>query len=107
MNKTHSGGGRTPVQVTVKTGADNRAKSPCAVAQFGGHVGNAQAVEKLDAGKALPSKLGNEVAKNVNGGGPGAGRTVHKSGAQNQHGPANPGSPRPEGEFFPGRPTVK
>jgi hypothetical protein len=41
-------------------------------------------------------KLGNEIAGNVGKGGPGAGRDVHKSGAQGQHGPVA-GTRRPSG----------
>jgi hypothetical protein len=39
--------------------------------------------------------LGNKVARNVAGGGPGAGRDVQRSGSQGTHGSVNPGSPRP------------
>jgi hypothetical protein len=43
--------------------------------------------------------LGNMIARNVAGGGPGVGYTVSKSGPQDMHGPANPGNP-------PNRPAV-
>jgi hypothetical protein len=39
------------------------------------------------------SPLGNALARNVNGGGPGTGRDVYRSGAQMSHGSANPGQP--------------
>lgn len=43
------------------------------------------------------TKLGNEVALNVGGGGPGAGRTLYgQSGVQGQHGPVA-GSTKPQG----------
>src|SRR5258708_2824838 len=90
---TGSGGGtgmNKVVQKPVKTGGPNRAKSPAAVNQLGSHVGNAKAVAKLDAGPALPSKLGNEVALNSKSA-PGQGRTLHgKAGTQGQHGAAVP-----------------
>lgn len=86
---TGSGGGtgmNKVVQKPLKTGGPNRAKSPCAVNQFGAKVGEARAVEKLDAGRALPSKLGNELVNNVGTGGPGKGREViGKSGTQGHH----------------------
>jgi hypothetical protein len=83
------------VKKPLKTGGPNRAQSPCAVNQIGNHVGSTAAVEKLDAGKALPSKLGNELVNNVGTGGPGKGRTLYgQSGIQQQYG--TNGSPRPE-----------
>jgi hypothetical protein len=39
--------------------------------------------------------LGNAVALNVGGGGPGAGRTVQHCGTQATHGPVAPGKPTP------------
>ena len=46
------------------------------------------------------TKLGNEVALNVGGGGPGAGRTLYgQSGVQGQHGPVA-GSTKPAGRIF-------
>jgi hypothetical protein len=40
--------------------------------------------------------LGNELAKNVGKGGPGAGRTLYgQCGTQGTHGPVNPGATRP------------
>jgi hypothetical protein len=39
------------------------------------------------------TRLGNEVALNVGGGGPGTGRTVHATGGQGTHGPVAPGNP--------------
>jgi hypothetical protein len=39
------------------------------------------------------SILGNAKARDVGGGGPGAGRDVYRSGGVMEHGPANPGSP--------------
>ena len=42
----------------------------------------------MNAGRALPSKLGNELATNVGKGGPGAGRTIYQCGTQSQTPPA-------------------
>lgn len=97
-------------QVTLKTGSPNRAVNPAYASQLGQKFGYPEGIAKPDAGKALPSRLGNEVAKNVGSGGPGRGRTLYgQSGSQSQHGPSNPGSPRPEGQdinsSFPGKPN--
>ena len=94
QTKSSAGGGVNSNKVRkvgLKTGGPNRAMSPCAVAQIGGKIAHARAVEKLDAGKALSPPLGNELVTNVNGGGPGKGRTLHgQSGMQSVHS----GSPR-------------
>jgi hypothetical protein len=96
-------------QVGVNVGPRSTEKiDPGAVNQMGTKVGEAGAVKMLVTGNMAQVPLGPDVAKNVGKGGPGAGRTLYgQSGSQNQHGPANPGAPRPVGEFFPGRPTVK
>jgi len=72
-------------------GQPAREQRPRGVSQIGQNMGNKSmnsgkvlrgAVEPV-RGASLPSvKLGNEVAKNVGVGGPGAGRTVHPSGGQ-------------------------
>ena len=47
------------------------------------------------------TKLGNEVALNVGGGGVGTGRVQYgQSGTQAQHGPVNPGKPTPARDIF-------
>jgi len=64
-----AGGGpnsRQVKKVPIKTGTANRAVNPSWVAQQGAHVGNRQAVAKMDAGKAIPSKaLPHEQQKQV------------------------------------------
>jgi hypothetical protein len=50
----------------------------------------------LYQGAGYPTKFGNELATNVGKGGPGAGRQVHRAGAQGLHGPAVP-DPSPRG----------
>ncbi len=74
----------------------NKVKAVGTVAGRAGHAhpaGNAADIGKQEVrlkprpkATAVPGvKLGNEVAKNVKGGGPGAGRTVHASGGQGHH----------------------
>ncbi len=103
--KSKAGGGpasKQVKQVSVKTGGPNRAKSPAAVNQMGNHLGNPNAVAKLDVGKALPSKLGNEKARDVGVGGPGKGRTLYgQSGTNKQYGNGGPSRPA-GGHFFDG-----
>ena len=98
MAKIKSGGGITSnkfVQPGIRTGSPNRGTSPGAANQLG--VSTAFKKEEIDAGPALPSKLGNEVALNVGAGGPGKGREVFKSGSQGFHGSAVQGEARPPG----------
>jgi len=99
MSKAKSGGGITSnqfVQPGIKTGSPKRGTSPGAADQLGQAVSFKR--EQVDMGRAYQaSKLGNEVALNVGKGGPGAGRTVMKSGSQNQWGPPNQGEGRMQG----------
>ena len=91
---TGSGGGvgmNKVVKKPVKPGKPNRAMSPCAVAQIGGKVAHARAVEKLDAGKAISPPLGNELAARIKAG-PGGSREVRPTGYQAVHS----GTPRKE-----------
>ena len=109
------------------TGQPSNNTSPRGVSQIGSGLGNhvsgidgggkkvGGAVEPMYGGK-MPgvgaTKLGNEVALNVGGGGVGTGRTLYgQSGVQGQHGPAA-GKPAPEGrdilrEFGPDVPGRK
>jgi hypothetical protein len=96
--RAKSGGGATMnknVSPPVRTGSPNKATSPAAAAQIGASTSFKK--EQVDAGRALPSVLGNEKALDVGKGGPGAGRTVMKSGSQNQWGPPNQGEGRMQG----------
>jgi hypothetical protein len=106
-----SGGGvgmNKNVRPKVKTGGANRAQSPCAVARQGMAVAPATRPEKMDAGKALPSKLGNELAGNVGGGGPGKGRQLYgQSGMQRQHGAAAGSPPREATPWYNDFPATK
>jgi hypothetical protein len=47
----------------------------------------------VNAGTMPQVELGNKVALNVGGGGVGAGRTIHKTGTQQQHGSATGPAP--------------
>ena len=109
MAKAKSGGGiglSKNVSPPVRTGGPNRGTSPGATNQLG--VSTAFKKEEIDAGRALPSVLGNEAALRVGKGAPGADRTIHKSGSQNQWGPPNQGeSPRSEPRGFDVRGRLK
>src|SRR5262249_2935701 len=102
---TGSGGGtgmNKNVKPKVQAGPPSTNKvNPGGVNQLGNHLGNSQAIEPIIAGKAPQVPSGNQVALN-SGQRPGQGRTIHGRGTQAVHGPANPGSPRPVGEFFDG-----
>ena len=109
MSRAKSGGGITSnkfVQPGIRTGSPNRGTSPAAADQIG--QATAFKKEEIDAGRALPSVLGNEAALRVGKGAPGADRTIHKSGSQNQWGPPNQGeSPRSEPRGFDVRGRLK
>jgi hypothetical protein len=86
--------------------------NPGGVGQIGVALGNHSeygpargAVEPMRVGPGFGRvPLGNAKATDVGCGGPGAGRTVSRTGSQAQHGPAAPGSPPPEGSVFAGWP---
>jgi hypothetical protein len=94
------------VNVGVRKGAPATGVRPAAVSQWGSSIGN----KITDGGKtayrgekyatATPAggnvPLGNQVALNVGGGGPGKGREVMRSGAQGVHGPVA-GTSKPAG----------
>jgi hypothetical protein len=115
-----SGGGSTSRNVVrpgMRNGQPSTRINPRGVSQIGSSMSNhsmdssgkklTKSVEPV-RGASMPGvKLGNEVAKNVGGGGPGAGRQVMGSGTQGQHGPVAPGNPPPAGELFPGWPAKK
>jgi hypothetical protein len=59
--------------------------------------------ESIFGGAGYKSQLGNSVALNVGGGGPGKGRTVMACGQQGTHGSVVPGQPaQVKTEIFPG-----
>jgi hypothetical protein len=96
------------VRPDVRTGTGSNGVKPGYTAQLGSMKGThltdgrdmpaSKALIAKDAMKPTASnavKHGNEVALNVGKGGPGAGRVVHRTGSQMQHGAANPGERKP------------
>jgi hypothetical protein len=107
MPKAKSGGGITSnklVNKGLRTGGPAKAVNSAYPGQLGAHFGDhadrgdtpKTPAVKMDAGAALPSRMGNAVAASTPPG-PGGGRTNYgKSGMQGVHGPVNPGqSPAP------------
>ena len=96
MAKIKSGGGITSnkfVQPNIRTGSPNKGTSPAAADQLGQSVSFKR--EQVEMGRAYQgTPLGNEIALNVKGGGPGKGREVFRSGSQGRHGPPVAGEPR-------------
>jgi hypothetical protein len=103
-----SGGGARSRPVTHRGGSPNTRKiDPGAVSQIGNMKGShvmgngGREVQRpsqpiVQGTPRAPVPMGNEVAKNVGRGSPGAGRTVHASGSQGQHGaPVQGSSPAP------------
>jgi hypothetical protein len=101
-----SGGGgintKEHVRTPVRAGPPNtKVISPSAAANIGAskgdHVTEGGTVQRpsdpLVAGTRPQVASGNDVARNVGRGGPGAGRTVYRSGTQGVHGSVNPGLP--------------
>ena len=116
-NKKGGGAGsRVVTERPVKVGRDAQEMRVRGVSQYGQAIGNkatksgvvkgipSERVQgaRLPAGLSVP--LGNEVALNVGGGGPGRGRDVSRSGSQCVQGPVNPGATRPGANkpIFPG-----
>jgi hypothetical protein len=99
------GGGiasRQHVEKPVKTGSGSKGISEGWVGQrgqkqgshttHGGETGY-RGEPKFTGKNFQPVKFGNEVALNVGKGGCGTGRTIHKTGSQDQHGQPAPGNP--------------
>ena len=95
----------------VRTGQQKERVRPSGVAQIGQRQGNhvtqqgatAYGGVELFAGTGFKSHLGNQVALNVGGGGPGKGRTIYKSGQQCMGGAPDRGNPTPKAKaLFPG-----
>jgi hypothetical protein len=86
---------RQHVKTPVRTGSGSKSTNPGAVAQLGQSQGNhiTNKSETNYRGEIFhkppnfqPVKFGNEVALNVGKGGCGTGRTIYKTGLQDQHG---------------------
>jgi len=99
------------VHKPVRTGAPREHIQKAGVAQLGemqgNHATNKGATNYKGVGLIGPKSpisvsLGNEVALNVGGGGPGTGRTIYKTGTQCMTGAPAQGNPPPSGELFPG-----
>ena len=115
---TGSGGGygmNKNVEPRVRTGSGSKSTRPAGVAQIGTSIGDHVTERARGSGyrgeqlhnpdrNFQPVKFGNEVALNVQGGGPGKGRDVQRSGSQGTHGSVNPGQPNPGANksIFPG-----
>jgi hypothetical protein len=115
MSRAKSGGGarsKNVVQKPVRTGAERRHIQKAAVAQIGqrqgDHVTNRAGStgyrgESLIGPKSpISVPLGNEVALNVRGGGPGTGRTIYKTGTQCMTGAPAKGNPPASKNVFEG-----
>jgi hypothetical protein len=115
--KGHKPGGgiasKQHVRKPVRTGAAREHIQKAAVAQIGqrqgDHVTNRAGStgyrgESLIGPKSpISVSLGNEVALNVRGGGPGTGRTIYKTGTQCMTGAPDKGNPTPKAkELWPG-----
>jgi len=104
-----SGGGhgsKNIVHKPVRTGSGSKSTSPGAVGQIGQSQGS-HVTNKDETGyrgeifhkppSFQPVKFGNEVALNVGKGGCGTGRTIYKTGSQDQHGQPAQGNPPSQG----------
>jgi hypothetical protein len=92
MTKTHSGGGMSPTQRPVRTGTGAKGIDPGYASQIGQKLNQKSDRTPERAPMPYSGKLGNAVALEVGKGGPGAGRTVSRSGSQGTHGPVDAGS---------------
>jgi hypothetical protein len=109
MSRAKSGGGITSnklVRPGVRTGPASTNKiDPRGISQYGyatgsrihksGSYGTENTALPVNVGTMGQVPLGNQVALNVKGGGPGAGRTVMRTGSQSLHGEPVRGSMPP------------
>jgi hypothetical protein len=96
-----SGGGITSNKLSQKQEATREkprmhGASPGGADQLGQKMGLKRGFEPIYSGAGFPTKLGNELATNVQGGGPGKGRVTYRAGSQGTHGPVVQ-STRPQG----------
>ena len=107
MSRARSGGGiESSVVKNVGIQGGSRTTqpvSPRGVSQFGYSPGStldragsfttkSSALPVFEGNKQAATPMGNQLATNVGGGGPGTGRTVYQSGTQAVHGPVVQGS---------------
>ena len=120
MRGHRPGGGiksRVNVSVGQRLGSGAKAITPAGASQIGARQGNHftnggadgrmnsryGGVDLYSEGPGYnKAKYGNEIAKNVGGGGPGTGRTVYARGTQCVQGNVAPGNPPPAKELWPG-----
>jgi hypothetical protein len=100
-----SGGGygmNKNAQPGVRTGTGSREVHPGYAGQLGqkqgshvtGERDSSYRGEKMYGGRGMnPVPYGNAKALDVGAGGPGTGRTIYKTGSQDQHGQPTPGNP--------------
>ena len=92
MTKAKSGGGITSNKVVqsrgVVPGKAAKGVSPQSAARIGMQVITTTGPKSV--GGPISKPLGNELAKNVGAGGPGAGRTVMRAGSQSKSPAAQP-----------------
>jgi hypothetical protein len=110
-----SGGGitsRNVVRPGVRTGSAATGYNPGRAGQIGSALGDhAEHGQVRGDPREAPHtarphaagvRLGNEVATNVGGGGPGTGRTVYRAGVQGTHGPVIRGPSVPPRDILSG-----
>jgi hypothetical protein len=97
---------RQHVEKPVKTGSGSKGISEGWVTQRGQKQGSHvtdrressyRGEPKFTGKNFQPVKFGNEVSLNVGKGGCGTGRTIYKTGSQDQHGQPAQGNPSPQG----------
>jgi hypothetical protein len=102
-HQSGTGGGANYSQPPIRTGTPTTKKTSIdAVGNIGRSVGDHTTergtVKRPNTPLSVDVKgavrLGNDLAQSL-GTGVGVGYVVHRSGSQSQHGPVNPGSPRP------------
>src|SRR5215469_10363470 len=100
MAKSHSGGGRTEVRNSTRTGSPAKGVAPGYASQIGQKLyekGDRAPMQAQEPTRGVPysMELGNSKALDIGKGGPGAGRVVHRTGSQGQWGEANQGQSPP------------
>jgi hypothetical protein len=89
-------GGSRSANVGSPAGVDQLGAAQGSRMKEGSYTTQSSATPLFSGSKPNPVAFGNQLATNVGQGGPGAGRTVMRSGSQGTHGPVA-GSPEPQG----------
>jgi hypothetical protein len=95
MAKTHSGGGRTPTEQRVRTGKPASGVNPGHAGSIGTKMLHEAHRTPMQDRSPYGATLGNAKALAVGKGGPGADRTIYRTGTQGTHGPVVQGPARP------------